>query len=497
MDLPSRAWESHLRALLDRVGLGQGGRLLVALSGGPDSLCLAHLLWEMREPLKLDLLAAHLDHGIRPSSADEASDVMRLCDAWGLACITGRRDVPALAGRSGISLELAARTARYTYLAEVARSRGCGAIATAHHADDQVETVLWRLLRGAGAGGLRGIRAVAPLDPAFDEARERGEDPLLLVRPLLPVTRAPIEAYCRRRGLEPIWDASNADETIPRNWLRHTVVPMLRSRAPHLAISIGRATEVLSAEDDLLDQMAAEAWQACDGETAEGTARLRREPLRRQHPALMRRLLRRAYELAAGSMRDLGWQHVHGLEQMVAHGTVGATLSLPGAMRAELGHDWLVMGRGDSFRPSWRPRLDSQEVMELPWPGSWRPPGSDWRLEMRLMAWHELPADWRDARHPYVAYLDVDVLPPTFVMRTRRPGDRIQPLGIQGSQSLQDLMVDRRVPRRERDRLPVLLADDRILWVVGCRLAADAAITSGTNRVLELRVVADDEEADA
>jgi len=181
----------------------------------------------------------------------------------------------------------------------------------------------------------------------------------------------------------------------------------------------------------------------------------------------------------------------------VAHGTVGATLSLPGAMRAELGYDWLMIGHGDSFRPSWRPRLDSQEVMELPWPGSWRPPGSDWRLEMRLMAWHELPADWRDARHPYVAYLDVDVLPPTFVMRTRRPGDRIQPLGIEGSQSLQDLMVDRRVPRRERDRLPVLLADDRILWVVGCRLAADAAITSGTNRVLELRVVADDEEADA
>jgi len=497
MDLPSRAWESHLRALLARAGLGQGGRLLVALSGGPDSLCLAHLLWAMREPLQLDLLAAHLDHGIRPSSAAEASDVVRLCDTWGLECVTGRRDVPELARRRGLSLEQAARWERYSFLAEVSRSRGCGVIATAHHGDDQVETVLWRLLRGAGAGGLRGIRAVAPLDLAFDAAWERGAAPLLLVRPLLPVTRAPIEAYCRRRGLEPIWDASNADETIPRNWLRHTVVPMLRSRAPHLAISIGRATEVLSAEDDLLDQMAAEAWQACDGETAEGTARLRREPLRRQHPALMRRLLRRAYELAAGSMRDLGWQHVHGLEQMVAHGTVGATLSLPGAMRAELGHDWLVMGRGDSFRPSWRPRLDSQEVMELPWPGSWRPPGSDWRLEMRLMAWHELPADWRDARHPYVAYLDVDVLPPTFVMRTRRPGDRIQPLGIQGSQSLQDLMVDRRVPRRERDRLPVLLADDRILWVVGCRLAADAAITSGTNRVLELRVVADDEEADA
>ncbi len=495
MDLPSQAWDAHLAALLARVGLADGGRLLLALSGGPDSLCLAHLLWTRRELLRLELRAAHLDHGIRPSSADEAKAVRRICEGWGLPCDTTRRDVPALASREEISLEVAARRARYGYLAEVARQYGCRVIALAHHADDQVETVLWRLIRGAGTGGLRGIRPVATLDPDLDPGVAQGHAPLMLLRPLLSVTRDQIEAYCRLHGLAPIMDASNADETIPRNWLRHTVVPMLRSRAPHLAASIGRTTEVLSAEDDLLQSLAEEAWQACDRELVDGAVRLGLASLQNQHPALLRRVLRRAYALVAGSLRDLGWQHVRDLEGMIQEGTVGAAVSLPGALRAELGYQWLTIGRGDAFAPSWRPRMAAGEAVEVAWPGSWRPSGADWRLTMRLMARHQLPEGWRDARHPYLAYFDVDGLPAALWLRTRRPGDRLRPLGMAGSQSLQDLFVDRRVPRGERDQVPLVMAGERILWVVGCRQSSDAAVISETVRVLELRIVAD-EEAD-
>ncbi len=495
MDLPSQDWDAHLAALLARVGLGDGGRLLVALSGGPDSLCLAHLLWTRREPLRLELSAAHMDHGIRPSSADEANAVQRICREWGVPCYTRRHDVPTLASREGGSLEVAARRARYGYLAEVARQHGCRVIALAHHADDQVETVLWRLIRGAGTGGLRGIRPVAPLDPDLDPGAARGHGPLTLLRPLLPVTRDQIETYCRLYGLAPVTDASNADETIPRNWLRHTVVPMLRSRAPHLAASIGRTAEVLSAEDELLQSLTEQAWQSCDKELVEGAVRLGLASLQSQHPALLRRMLRRAYALVAGSLRDLGWQHVHDLERLIDEGGVGATVSLPGALQAALGYHWLTIGRGDGFAPRWRPRMAAGEVAEVAWPGRWRSPRADWRLTMRLMARDELPEGWSDGRHRYLAYLDADRLPTTLLLRTRSPGDRLRPLGMVGSQSLQDLFVDRRVPRAERDQVPLVVAGERILWVVGCRQASDAAVTSETVRVLELRIAAD-EEAD-
>ena len=374
------------QALDDFSMVVPGQRWLVALSGGPDSLCLAHLLWTKQVPLRLEILAAHLDHGIRSSSVDEATVVRRICEEWGVPCYTRRRDVPTLASREGVSLEVAARRARYGYLAEVARQHGCRVIALAHHADDQVETVLWRLIRGAGTGGLRGIRPVAPLDPDLDSGAACGQSPLTLLRPLLPVTRDQIEAYCRLHGLAPVTDASNADETIPRNWLRHTVVPMLRSRAPHLAASVGRTAEVLSAEDELLQSLTEQAWQSCDKELVEGAVRLGLASLQSQHPALLRRMLRRAYALVAGSLRDLGWQHVHDLERLIDEGGVGATVSLPGALQAALGYHWLTIGRGDGFAPRWRPRMAAGEVAEVAWPGRWRSPRADWRLTMRLIS---------------------------------------------------------------------------------------------------------------
>lgn len=492
MDPLAQELAAHVRSLMAQVGTGEGGRLLVALSGGPDSLCLAHLLWSLRDMLHLKVVAAHLDHGIRPTSAEESDRVARLCRGWGMTCVTQRADVPALARRWRLSLEMAARRARYAFLAEVARQHDCPAIAVAHHADDQVETVLLRLLRGAGAGGLRGMRSVAPLDPTFDLAALEGAQRLQLLRPLLGVTREQVEAYCRRHDLSPIRDDSNADESTPRNWLRHAVVPVMRERMPHLAASVGRAADILAAEDDLIQKMAVQAWRRCASQTGDGWVSLQLDALAAEHPALRRRVIRKAYGWTSGSLRDLGWRHVCAIEKLIASSQVGNVVVLPGGILAEIGYGTLNVGRrGRLGDDEWRPRLASSEPVRVAWPGVARPLKCDWALHMRVLPVCELSVGWNRLPDDFVAHLDADLLPLELTLRTRRPGDRLRPLGMGGAQSLQDLFVDRRVPRRERDQVPLLLADDVILWVVGCRLAADAAITERTARVLQLRVVPD------
>jgi len=493
MDPLAQELGSHLRDLISHVGLAEDDRLLVALSGGPDSLCLAHVLCALRQRLGIALLAAHLDHGIRSTSADEATHVRQLCEAWGLPYVTERLDVPALAVEWGDSVEVAARRARYSFLARVAREQGCRAIAVAHHADDQLETVLLRLFRGSGASGLSGMRAVAPLDPVFDKGTVGGSQRLQLVRPLLSITRHEIEAYCQRNALVPIRDASNRDEGTPRNWLRHSVIPMIEERVPSLVQSVGRTAEILAGEDDLFALLTGEAWSRCVREASEERVLLDLQALEREHLALVRRLVRRAYAKVTGSRVELGWRHVVAVEGLVAEGQVGSVAMLPAGVRAELGYHALCIGRRDwSEAHVWRPLLACDEPVTFGWPGVVQPLGCDWHLEMRTLAAADLPADWRRSSDTLLAHLDASLLPKELALRTRHPGDRLRPLGMDGTQSLQDLFVDRRIPRRLRDSVPLLVAGKAILWAVGERLASDAAITGGTVRVLQVRVVRDE-----
>jgi tRNA(Ile)-lysidine synthase len=482
----------HLQGLVSRLGLAEADCLLVALSGGPDSLCLAHLLWTLRRRLGVVPLAAHLDHGIRPTSAAEAARVRQLCKAWGMPCVTERVDVPGLAAEQGDSLEMAARRARYAFLARVAREQRCRVIAVAHHADDQVETVLLRLLRGSGVAGLAGMHPIAPLDPVFDIDRAPGDEQLRLVRPLLAVSSHDIEAYCQRNRLVPIRDASNRDEATPRNWLRHSVIPVLEERMPSLAQNVGRTAEILSTEDELVAQSATEAWSRCVRGASDQSVTLDLDALGREHPALVRRLVRRACAMVMGSLQDLTWRHVRAVEDLIREGRVGSVAMLPSDVRAQLGYDTLYVGRGAWAEPqAWRPLLAGKEPLLFRWPGVVRPPRSDWNLEMHPLVVDDLSLDWRCSSGPLVARLDAALLPAELALRTRRPGDRLRPLGMQGTQSLQDMFTDRRIPRRLRDSIPLLAAGETILWVVGERLASDAAMTERTTRVLEVRVVRD------
>lgn len=280
--------------LLDRVIafcdrhalLPPGARIVVAVSGGPDSLCLLHLLCRLRAPRQLTLQVAHLDHRLRPDSADDARFVAEVARAWQVPISIGQADVAALAHQQGEGLEAAARTARLDFLARTAQAFGATRIALGHTADDQAETVLLRLVRGAGPGGLAAMRPQRRLN-------ERDPASPWLIRPLLDTPRSAIEAYCAAQGLVPRRDSTNDTTIFLRNRVRGYILPLLKTYNPNIVATLGRTARICADEDDLLQQLTRQSWER-SVRVAGGTITIDRHAFAALHPALQRRLVRQA-----------------------------------------------------------------------------------------------------------------------------------------------------------------------------------------------------------
>ena len=231
-----------VRRYAERYALWSDGEsVVVGVSGGPDSLCLLHLLRRLAPESHLTLHVAHLNHGLRGAEAEaDAQAVAELAAGWGLPYTIGRADVPSLAAETRASIEEAARQARYDFLQGVARAAGAGTIAVGHNADDQAETVLMHFLRGSGLAGLRGMLPRTALGQGF------------LISPLLETPRDRVEAYCAAHGLQPRRDLSNADTTIYRNRLRHELLPLLEGYNPAIRQVLGHTAGVLAGDHEVV-----------------------------------------------------------------------------------------------------------------------------------------------------------------------------------------------------------------------------------------------------
>ncbi len=278
--LLERVWAFSERYAL----LARDMSVVVAVSGGPDSLCLLHLLYRLTPRLNLRPRVAHLDHQLRPESADDARFVAQIAAAWGLPTKIGQEDVAALARSSRTSLETAGRTARYRFLVATARETGAQVIAVGHTADDQAETVLLRLLRGAGPSGLAGMRP------------KRLEAGIPIIRPLLETMRTEVEAYCAQQGLTPRYDRSNEAPIFLRNRVRGYILPLLKTYNPSIVAALGRTARVCAEEDDLLNGLVEQHWPTLAAVDEAGVM-LDRQGFQSLHRALQRRMVRKSVQL--------------------------------------------------------------------------------------------------------------------------------------------------------------------------------------------------------
>ncbi len=468
--------------------LPSGQTVVVAVSGGLDSLCLLTLLRALAPDYGVSLHVGHLNHGLRPESSDEATLVQSLCAGWGLPCTVGRADVQGLMEAERLSLEEAARLARYRFLGGLARQVGASTIAVGHQADDQAETVLMHLIRGTGLGGLRGMQPASWLDAALmvdaDTGRTRSER-IRLIRPLLYVSRSQLVAYAAEQGLEPVMDPSNADRTLLRNRVRHELLPELETYNPNIRATLSRTAEALAGDYALIEAATDEAWQKVVVEADAERVLYDRGRLAEQALPLQRALLRRGVLALTGSVRDLTWEHITSAVAVLRDGQVGARAMLPPALVLTIGYDRVMLAHeGASWPLQERPRVERSLTLAVP--GDTALPESAWRVCTEVLDRAALPAAWRGGFGAYHAWLDAERLTWPLCVRGRRSGDRLLPLGMQGSQSVKELMIDRKVPAQERDTLPILEAGGALAWVVGLRVDRRFAVGNNTKRVLHI-----------
>ena len=481
-----------MRSLNDRVYayiaahnlIGSGAPVIVAVSGGPDSLCLLHVLAALRQRLGIELHVAHLDHMIRGAeSAAEADFVAKLARHWELPASLEAADVPALARERG-NLHAAARDARYAFLARVARSIGAQAVAVAHQAEDQAETVLMHLLRGAGPEGLRGMRPAVPWEE-WAPGKESDTVPLspcrlvwpALIRPLLETTRAEIEAYCAEHALDPRRDPTNRDLDAFRNRVRHDLLPRLIDYNPRIVAALGRTAAICADERAIVSAALDETWPRLARERAGGVD-FDGTVWRELPPALQREAIRRAYRrLDASATLEL--EHVERARALVGRG-VGRRGELPGGVA-------LTVGYAGAFALGAPPAPDGPQLpfesAELPSEGRLRLAAA-WSIEVARGEGRS-PADrWEIA-------LDRKTLDGPLLVRRRRPGDRIRLSAAAGSRSLQDLFVDPKVPRALRAAWPIVATPAAIVWVAGLRAAEGFAAEDQGGDVTKIRLVRD------
>lgn len=472
-----------MREALCRAGQpAAGGALVVGVSGGADSLCLLHALHALAPELGYRLHVAHLDHGLRVTAAEDAAWVAALCARWGLPCTVGHAQVRALAEAEGRSLEEAARLARYRFLAHVALTVGARVVAVGHTADDQAETLLLHLLRGAGLAGLVGMAPAASW-PLPGEAVDAG---LTLLRPLLAVSRQDTVGYCAALGLTPRQDETNADPAYMRNRLRLELMPLLRELNPQVVAALGRTATILRDEDVLLQQVEDEAWARIAVVADDGAwVKLARQPFAALPVALRRRLLRRAAR-TLGLVQDLSWEHLAASLAVADGGRTGAQATWPRGLRLRVDYGWLWIERPEA-RPAildW-PALDAPVALAIPGEAAL---ADGWRVAARLLVRAALPADWAQAVQPRLAYLDAAKLGASILLRARQPGDWLVPLGMTGRQKVSDLLINTRVPAACRERLPLLTVQGQVAWVLGVRTDQRYAVTEQTREVCALRV---------
>ncbi|MBI3014854.1 MAG: tRNA lysidine(34) synthetase TilS [Candidatus Tectomicrobia bacterium] len=441
----------------------RGDRVLVAVSGGPDSMALLESLYLLRERLSISLSVAHLDHALRGSeSARDARFVQSEAEKRGLPFVGGKEDVIAFRKTRRCSLEEAAREVRYRFLRDSAASLGAQRIALGHTASDQAETVLLNLLRGSGRRGLAGMPAV-----------RQG----VWIRPLLNCLRAEVEDFLKEQGIPFVLDPTNALRVYRRNRIRHDLLPKMEEEfGPGVTRALARSAELLAREEEFLEARAREALRDVAQENFTRGIALRLEKLQHYPLPIRSRVLR----LAAGEAGLLGaltFRQVESLLNLAGGTDPSGEVALPRGLRAQreygLLHITVPVNTPENVEPS---ELPMPGVLELPWCRT--------RLIVSLVERGTTDLSQLTAME---ALFDAEALVYPLRVRNRAPGDRFEPLGGPGGKKLKEYFIDEKIPRRRRDFIPLVLSGERILWVVGRRLSSWARPTGRTRHLLRIR----------
>lgn len=459
--------------------LQPGDRVLVGLSGGPDSTALLRCLNHLAEKLSISLGAAHLNHGLRGDQADnDARHAAGQADGLGIRFVSETQSVEAFRQSCRMSPEEAAREVRYHFLERTAIAGGFNRIALGHHRDDDAELMLMRFLRGSGPRGLTGI---PPQRPGSGGA-------VTIIRPFIRSPRTAILAFLQRSGVAAVEDESNADIHFLRNRIRHQLLPLLKEQYnPALAEGLSRMAHVMRDEEDWLEGVVMARMQAVTLADHGSLLVLDRKGLAACHPALQRRVLRAAVRRCKGDLRRVGFAPLEAAREFATRGPAWGTCDLPGGLvlrgqGLRLAVQGLSRKHGNGRSASTAP-VESGFEYRIPSPGHF--PIREAGVTMAFSLLEAPPAGGIYQTGQQTAFFDMDQLRFPLTIRNFRPGDRLAPLGLNGTQKVKKIFSDRKIARGDRPRYPLLLCGDQILWVVGVRQSEKGKIRPTTTRWLK------------
>ena len=454
---------TSVKTAIDKYGmLKSGDRVVVAVSGGPDSVALLCVLNSLKSSYGIDLHAVHLEHGIRgEESLEDMRFVERLCRDLSLPVTTHHESVPELARSEKISVEAAARKVRYAFFERVLEEIGFNKIATGHNANDRAETVLLNILRGSAIAGLTGIR------PAVEDR---------VVRPLIETTRDEIITYLEENKTAFRLDSSNLDDRYERNRVRRTLMPLIeREFNPKIVDSLARTASVFSMLDEYLRAQAGEALKTCC-KSEGGRSTIDLEPFMKIPRPIQLFTLYSVLRSLEGDQQVVSFDNLNALLGLAADSGSGSRIDIGSGIVALKEYDRLVIGRGLA------PGVDHQVTLKVP--GVVRASSSGCTLTAEVLS--EKPSNGEISRNGSTVYFDVAGLKPPLVARNWRQGDRFVPFGSSGSKKVHDIFIDEKVPVSQRGEIPIIRDSEGIIWIAGIRRSNRARITDDTKTVVKI-----------
>ena len=442
-------------------------RLLVAVSGGQDSVCLLQVLFKLQQELKAKLHVAHVNHQLRGTESDaDAQYVAQLANQLNIPATIGRRDVKAYQAQHHTSSEEAAREVRYNFLAQVAGVIGTDRVAVAHTTDDHVETILMHLIRGTGNRGLQGLQ------PSSRWQSSGGS--LTIIRPLLQVSRQETLEYCHNHELTPRVDASNLSLSPLRNRIRQQLLPLLQSYNPGVTEALLRTARLAGDTLAFLDNETDRLWGTVARTEGEAIV-LDKQSFLELPRALQRHMLRAAIDRLLGNLKDIEMRHIDGIMAALVK-PAGRKIDLPEGLVFSTGYNQYLLGPESAMLIPY-PTLENEYDLKIP--GETSLPG--WYVKATITERKKIN---RKTESLIAACFDLDKTGDQLLVRCRQPGDRFQPLGMNQPKKLGEFMIDVKIPRAWRQRIPVVCSPQHILWVVGYRIDERLKVTENTRRVL-------------
>lgn len=474
MGLETEIFEKVRATISEYRMLDKGDRVVVGVSGGPDSVALLYVLSSLKDEFDLNLHAAHLNHCLRGKEAEgDALFVADLAKKLKIPHIIEKIDVRTGNKTQG-SLETWAREQRYEFFLKVARGLGAAKVALGHQADDVIETILMHLIRGSGAGGLSGI---PPLRRLSKE--------VVLIRPLISIWAAEIENYLKDKGIPSRFDSSNLDPAHLRNRIRHELIPGLLEYNPGFRRSLTRSLNLWCRDDNYLRCLANEALEDVLLEKSKGKIVFSLNKFNIYDPSIGFRLIREGLNLLKGNLEGITYSHIEAIAALIQDGPSQGQLNLPCGISVQREYDQLVLYEDKGGKREEGNFFEHSVNL----PGQTRIPQLNLVLDTEVLSADEFTLDNLREFSTDISievYLDYGRIMPPLSLRPRRKGDRFLPLGMEGAKKIKDFFIDLKIPSALRDQIPLLVDRDRIIWVLGYRIDERMKVTKGTKQILKV-----------